>query len=110
MPAIWLLGGGKAPDKVSQWGKPPGIYNIVDDDPAPVHDWLPALASMVGAKPPLHVPGWLTRLVAGEHLAIMMTQVRSGSNTKARQELGWRPAHRSWRQGVAEVVRSLKPG
>ena len=81
-----------------------GIYNIVDDDPAPVHEWLPATAAMLGAKPPLHVPAWLARLLVGEHLVAMMTQSRAGSNAKAKRELGWRPRHPSWRQGSAEVI------
>lgn len=80
------------------------IYNIVDDEPAEVREWLPALATLVGARPPIRVPAWLGRLFAGEHLVSMMTEVRGGSNAKARQELGWRPAHPSWRQGFAEVA------
>jgi 2-alkyl-3-oxoalkanoate reductase len=84
------------------------IYNIVDDEPAPVSEWLPALAAMLGAKPPRHVPAWLGRLAAGEHLVIMMTQVRAGSNAKAKRELGWHPAHPSWRQGFAEIVRQRR--
>ena len=83
-----------------------GIYNIVDDDPAPVRDWLPALATMIGAKPPRHIPRWLARFVAGEHMVVMMTESRAGSNAKARRELGWRPNHASWRQGFAEVLAS----
>jgi nucleoside-diphosphate-sugar epimerase len=86
-------------------GAADNIYNIVDDEPAPVREWLPALANLLGAKPPLHLPAWLGRLVAGEHLVAMMTQARAGSNAKAKRELGWQPAHRSWRQGFAEVVR-----
>jgi nucleoside-diphosphate-sugar epimerase len=81
-----------------------GIYNIVDDDPAPVSDWLPAVAGMLGAKPPLHVPAWLARIAAGEHLVVMMTDSRAGSNAKAKRELGWRPAHPSWRQGFAGIA------
>ena len=81
-----------------------GIYNIVDDDPAPVHEWLPATAAMLGAKPPLRVPEWLARFAAGKHLVIMMTESRAGSNAKAKQELGWRPRHASWREGFAEIV------
>ena len=81
------------------------IYNIVDDEPAPVREWLPALASMSGAKPPWHVPAWLGRLAAGEHLVVIMTQARAGSNAKAKRDLGWCPAHPSWRKGFAEVVR-----
>jgi nucleoside-diphosphate-sugar epimerase len=85
-------------------GKPGNIYNIVDDEPAEVSEWLPALATVVGARPPIRVPAWLGRLFAGEHLVSMMTEVRGGSNAKARRELGWRPAHPSWRQGFAEVA------
>ena len=86
-------------------GAPRNIYNIVDDEPAPVREWLPALAAMLGAKPPPQVPAWLGRLVAGEHLVVMMNEVRAGSNAKAKRELGWRPAHPTWRQGFAEIVR-----
>jgi nucleoside-diphosphate-sugar epimerase len=77
----------------------PGIYQIVDDDPAPVSDWLPALAAAVGARPPRRVPTWLARLLAGEHGVVLMTEVRGASNAKARRDLAWRPAHPSWRQG-----------
>ena len=87
-------------------GGAPGIYNIADDDPAPVRDWLPALAAMIGAKPPRHIPRWLARLVAGEHMVVLMTESRAGSNAKAKRELGWRPPHASWRQGFAEVLAS----
>jgi nucleoside-diphosphate-sugar epimerase len=86
-------------------GTPGGIYNIVDDEPAPVRDWLPAIAEMVGAKPPFRIPAWIARILAGEHLVALMTQVRAGSNAKAKRELGWQPAHPSWRQGFAEVLR-----
>jgi len=82
----------------------PGIYNIVDDDPAPVAEWLPAAASAVGAKPPRHVPRWLGRLVAGEVGVVIMTDVRGASNDKAKRELGWAPRHPSWREGFAEVA------
>ena len=85
-------------------GKPGNIYNIVDDEPAEVSEWLPILATLVGARQPIRVPAWLGRLFAGDHLVSMMTEVRGGSNTKARRELGWRPAHPSWRQGFAEVA------
>ncbi|WP_089177499.1 NAD(P)-dependent oxidoreductase [Bosea sp. AS-1] len=81
-----------------------GIYNIVDDDPAPVHDWLTALAAMLGARPPFRIPAWLGRLAVGEHIVAMMTQSRAGSNGKARRELGWSPLHASWRQGFAEII------
>jgi hypothetical protein len=86
-------------------GAPGNIYNIVDDEPAPVREWLPALAAMLGAKPPRHVPAWLGRLVAGEHLVVMMNEARAGSNAKAKRELGRQPAHPRWRQGFAEIVR-----
>jgi nucleoside-diphosphate-sugar epimerase len=89
-------------------GAPGSIYNIVDDEPAPVREWLPALAELLGAKPPRHVPAWLGRLVAGEHLVVMMTQARAGSNAKAKRELGWQPAHATWRQGFAEAVRQRR--
>jgi 2-alkyl-3-oxoalkanoate reductase len=77
----------------------PGIYQIVDDDPAPVSEWLPALAAAIGAPPPRQVPAWVARLVAGEHAVVLMTEARGASNAKARRELGWRPGYRSWRQG-----------
>jgi nucleoside-diphosphate-sugar epimerase len=77
----------------------PGIYNVVDDEPARVADWLPVAARAVGAKPPRRVPRWLGRLVAGEAAVVMMTEVRGASNAKAKRELGWSPAHPSWREG-----------
>jgi nucleoside-diphosphate-sugar epimerase len=82
----------------------PGIYNIVDDEPAPVRDWLPALAALVGAKPPWRLPKWLGRLIAGDHIVRMMTETRAGSNAKAKRDLSWQPAHASWRQGFVEVL------
>ena len=84
----------------------PGIYNIVDDDPAQVSEWLPALAAGLGAKPPRRLPTWLGRIVGGELAVSSMTQVRGASNAKAKGELGWRPAHPSWRQGFAETLES----
>jgi nucleoside-diphosphate-sugar epimerase len=78
-----------------------GVYNIVDDDPAPVAEWLPALAQQLGAKKPMRVPRFVGRLFAGEAGVTMMTDVRGASNAKAKRELGWRPAHPSWRQGLA---------
>lgn len=86
-------------------GKPGNIYNIVDDDPAQVSEWLPALAQMLGAKPPFHLPAWIARLVAGEHMVAMMTQVRAGSNAKAKRDLDWQPATPSWRDGFAIIAR-----
>jgi 2-alkyl-3-oxoalkanoate reductase len=82
----------------------PGIYNIADDEPAPVREWLPTLASMLGARPPWRIPKWLARIAAGEHIVAMMTEARAGSNAKAKRDLGWRPKHASWRQGFAEVL------
>ena len=77
------------------------IYNIVDDEPAPVSEWLPALAVALGAKPPVRIPRWIGRLVAGEGVAVMMTEVRGASNEKAKRELDWQPRYPSWRQGFA---------
>ena len=82
----------------------PGIYNIVDDDPAPLAQWLPAVASTIGAKPPRRLPRWLGRLLAGEPATAMMTEVRGASNAKAKRELGWRPSHASWREGFAHLA------
>jgi nucleoside-diphosphate-sugar epimerase len=78
-----------------------GIYNIVDDDPATVAEWLPALAQELGAKAPMHVPRFVGRLFAGEAGVVMMTDLRGASDAKAKRDLGWRPAHPSWRQGFA---------
>jgi nucleoside-diphosphate-sugar epimerase len=82
----------------------PGIYQIVDDDPAPVSEWLPALAAAIGAPPPRRVPAWVARLLAGEHGVVLMTQIRGASNAKAARELGWRPAHPSWREGFRTAI------
>lgn len=84
----------------------PGIYNIVDDEPAPVREWLPALAAMLGARSPRRIPIWLAQIAAGEHIVTLMTEARAGSNAKAKRELAWQAAHASWRQGFAEVRRS----
>jgi nucleoside-diphosphate-sugar epimerase len=80
-----------------------GIFNIVDDDPAPVAVWLPALAETIGAPKPWRVPRAIGRLVAGDAGIAMMTEIRGASNAKAKRELGWTPRHPSWRQGFAEV-------
>jgi nucleoside-diphosphate-sugar epimerase len=77
----------------------PGIYNVVDDEPAPVREWLPALAAAVGGKPPRKVPRFVGRLLMSPGTLAMMTEIRGASNAKARRELGWHPAHSSWRQG-----------
>ena len=77
----------------------PGVYNVVDSDPAPVAQWLPYLANVAGAKPPLRVPAWLGRLLAGEFVVAQMTSSRGFSNEKARKELDWEPRYASWREG-----------
>jgi nucleoside-diphosphate-sugar epimerase len=81
-----------------------GIYNIVDDEPAPVHEWLPYLAEVLGAKPPLRVPVWVGRAAAGEHGVAMMTSIRGASNAKAKRELGWTPRYASWREGFRTLA------
>src|SRR5918993_5210984 len=78
-----------------------GVYNVVDDDPAPVADWLPALAQTLGARKPMRVPRFIGRLFAGETGVMMMTELRGASNAKAKRELAWQPRHPSWRQGFA---------
>lgn len=80
----------------------PGIYNVADDDPAPVAQWLPALAVAAGARPPMRVPVWVGRLLAGEVGVSMMTQIRGVSNAKARRELNWKPAWPTWRDGFSK--------
>ncbi|HEV8192956.1 MAG TPA: NAD(P)-dependent oxidoreductase [Ktedonobacterales bacterium] len=77
----------------------PGAYNVVDDEPAPVATWLPELARILGAKPPLHIPAWLGRLIIGEVGVSMMTQIRGATNAKAVRELDWKPSYTTWRQG-----------
>ena len=81
----------------------PAIYNIVDDEPAPVREWLPRLAQALGAKPPRRFPAWLARLVAGEAAVVMGTQARGASNALAERELGWAPRYASWREGFPAV-------
>jgi nucleoside-diphosphate-sugar epimerase len=84
-----------------------GIYNVVDDEPAPVREWLPVLAEAIGAKPPRRVPRWLARLAAGEVGVVLMTETRGASNRKAKEELGWALGHPSWREGFADAYRGL---
>ena len=84
----------------------PGVYNVADDDPAPVREWLPYLASVVGAPRPFNVPVWLGRLLAGDVAVRMMTEGRGSSNAKAKAEFGWQPTRSSWRQGFREVTSS----
>lgn len=79
-----------------------GLFNVVDDEPAPAREWLPYLSGVVGGKRPLRAPAWLARLLAGEVAVVMMTEGRGFSNARARRELGWEPRYRSWRQGFVE--------
>jgi len=80
----------------------PGIYNVVDDEPAPVSTWLPLLADVLGAEPPRQMPVWLAKLLIGDGGATMMTQIRGASNAKAKREFGWEPIYPSWRRGFVE--------
>jgi 2-alkyl-3-oxoalkanoate reductase len=80
----------------------PGIYNVVDDEPAPAREWLPVLAEEIGAKRPMKVPRWIGRLLAGSGMTTMMTEGRGASNAKAKRELDWQPRFASWRQGFAD--------
>lgn len=79
-----------------------GIYNVADDEPAPVREWLPVLARALDAKPPRRIPRWLGRVAAGEMATLMMTEARGSSNEKAKRELDWRLRYPSWRQGFAQ--------
>ena len=83
-----------------------GVLSIVDDEPAPVREWLPVLASVLGAKPPRHAPRWLARLVAGEAAVMIGTESRGASNAKAKRELGWTPRYASWREGFVAAYAS----
>jgi len=81
-----------------------GVYNVVDDEPTPVAEWLPYLADVVGAKPPRRVPVWLGRLVAGDFAVSIINEIRGSSNAKAKRELGWQPKYSSWRDGFKELA------
>ncbi len=81
-----------------------GIYNVVDDDPAPLREWLPAYAETLGAKPPFRVPLWLARLLGGRAVATLAVELRGASSAKAKRELGWAPRYASWRQGFREAL------
>ncbi len=85
----------------------PAIYNIVDDEPAPVREWLPVLAQALGAKPPRHFPKWLARLFAGEAAVVMGTEARGASNAKAKRELGWTPRYPTWRKGFPATYSAI---
>jgi nucleoside-diphosphate-sugar epimerase len=82
----------------------PGVYNVCDDEPARMRDWIPIYAEAVGAKRPLRVPRWVVRALAGRTIAAMMTELRGASNEKAKHELGWQPRYPSWRQGFAQAL------
>ena len=82
----------------------PGIYNVTDDEPAEMREWVPVLADAAGAKRPMRVPVWLARLVAGKQAGTFAADLRGASNEKAKRDLGWRPAHPSWRSGFREVL------
>jgi nucleoside-diphosphate-sugar epimerase len=88
----------------------PAIYNVVDDEQAPVRDWLPVLASALGAKPPRRFPVWLARQLAGEAAVVMSTEARGASNARAKRELGWTPRYPSWRKGFPAVYSALGGG
>jgi nucleoside-diphosphate-sugar epimerase len=83
-------------------GGPPGIYNVVDDEPAPQREWLPAYAAAIGAKAPRRVPRFLARLLAGPYAVMLATELRGASNERAKAELGWQPRYASWREGFRE--------
>jgi 2-alkyl-3-oxoalkanoate reductase len=87
-----------------------GVYNIVDDEPAPVREWLPVLADALGAKPPRRFPRWLARLFAGEAGVMLGTDARAASNAKAKRELGWTLRHPSWREGFLAAYASATNG
>jgi nucleoside-diphosphate-sugar epimerase len=80
-----------------------GVYNVVDDDPAQVGEWLPAVAERIGAKPPMRVPRLIGRLLAGEAATVLLTEIRGASNAKAKRELGWQPRH-SWRRDLGKAA------
>ncbi len=86
----------------------PAVYNIVDDDPAPAREWLPELASALGANPPRRFPVWLARLFAGEAMTVLATEARGASNTKAKRELGWTPRYPSWRTGFPAAYSAIR--
>ena len=88
----------------------PAVYNIVDDEPAPVREWLPVLARAVGARPPRRFPAWLARLVAGDAAVVTATETRGASNARAKRELGWTPRYPSWRQGFPAVYSEATVG
>jgi nucleoside-diphosphate-sugar epimerase len=88
----------------------PGLYNVVDDEPAPVAQWVPYLAACLGAKPPMRAPAWLGRLLGGEMIVSWMTEGRGASNDKAKRELGWTPKYPSWRDGFPVWAKEFTSG
>jgi nucleoside-diphosphate-sugar epimerase len=82
----------------------PGIYNVVDDEPAPVREWLPVYADVLGAKKPRRVPAFIARYIAGKYVVSLSTEMRGASNEKAKRELGWTPRYPSWRTGFREAL------
>ena len=91
-------------------GDATGVYNIVDDEPAPLRDWLPVLAEALGAKPPRHFPTWLARLFAGEAMVMLATDARGASNAKAKRELGLTLRYPSWREGFTAAYTAAASG
>ncbi|HEY3208473.1 MAG TPA: NAD(P)-dependent oxidoreductase [Actinomycetota bacterium] len=96
--------GDAASATVAALTSPPGTYNVVDDDPAPVREWIPYYARVLGVKPPLRVPAFVGRIAGGPLAAYYMTMVQGASNERARRELGWTPGYPSWRQGFRESL------
>jgi nucleoside-diphosphate-sugar epimerase len=90
-------------------GEAMGVFNVVDDEPAPVAAWLPVLAAAVGAKPPLRLPAFLGRLVLPHHLYVMMTEIRGASNARCKHTFAWQPAWPTWREGFQRGLRSMEP-
>jgi len=86
----------------------PGLYNIVDDEPAPVSLWLPYLSQCLGVRRPMRAPAWLGKLLAGDLVVVLMTQARGSSNAKAKRELGWAPGYGSWRDGFPEWAKAAR--
>ncbi|HLM28162.1 MAG TPA: NAD(P)-dependent oxidoreductase [Thermoleophilaceae bacterium] len=82
----------------------PGVYNVTDDEPAPMSEWVPVLAEAAGAKRPMRVPVWLAKLMGGKQAATFSAELRGASNEKAKRELGWQPAHPTWRTGFADTL------
>jgi nucleoside-diphosphate-sugar epimerase len=96
--------GDAAAATVAALDAPPGIYNVVDDHPAPIAEWLPYYAKVLGAKPPMRVPRWLAYVAAGQFVAYSMTELRGASNQKAKRELRWTPRYASWREGFLDAL------